>query len=129
VLLALPSGIRELELACPCAGPLPAVLQRFRRLENVDITGNGAGVLWACSAPAAAAVLSKLRSLCLDYRKPPKFYAHAEFSKPALVLQLPAGIAAQLAPATRLTALELRVEWSDGVRVLCGALSALRELK
>jgi hypothetical protein len=125
VLRLLPPGICELELACPCAGPLPAALQRFRRLEVLRISGNGAGVRWA-SQPAVP-VLPKLRSLGLDYRQPPEW--DGECCQHAEVLRVPASMAAQLAPATCLASLELRVKWSDGVRALCRALPGLRELE
>ena len=67
VVLLLPAGIRELQLACPCAGPLLAAVLRFTRLEALHITGNGGEVLRQDAA--APAVLPALRSLCLDYRQ------------------------------------------------------------
>ena len=42
---------------------------------------------------------------------------------------LPASVAAALAPATRLTRLELRLKWSDDVAVLSRGLAALEELR
>jgi hypothetical protein len=123
VLLALPPGIRELELACPCAGTLLLALQRFRRLEALWLIGNAADVLWDDAGPAAAG-LPTLRALRLDYRQPPSYWNEC-----TAVLQLPTGAAAALGAATRLTCLELRAEWSQAASDLCSGLPALRELR
>ena len=65
-LLLLPAGIREVQLACPCAAPLLTAVQRFASLEALRIAGNGAEEMWQDAA--APAVLPKLRTLVLDYR-------------------------------------------------------------
>ena len=130
VLAVLPRGVRSLELDTPCVGPVLAVLQRFSSLQELRISGNGAGIAWGCRS--AAAVLPKLVQLRLDYRQPFEWEGlHASMYSPqnAEVSALPLGMIGVLAPATCLETLALRLRWSDGVPALCSALPALRELR
>ena len=76
-------------------------------------------------------LLPKLRTLVLDHRQGQrlKWAVDGGHDRKQLteVMQLPDSTAAALGLATRLTRLELRLEWSDDVAVLCPP--ALRELR
>ena len=125
VLLALPRGVRILELDAPCAGPLLEALKRFSRLHELRIGGNGAGITWSC--PGAAGLLSKLVQLRMDFRGKPIW--KDEYVYPPKEDGIPTHTGGALAAATRLRSLALCVSWSDGVPALCSALPALEELR
>ncbi|KAL4457958.1 hypothetical protein ABPG75_012823 [Micractinium tetrahymenae] len=109
MLSTLPAGLRELELRLPCAGPLLPALSRFRQLQEVRITGSAAAVEWTgCGSTAA---LCKLTHMCLDCRQPMLAEEQWGWDYPQsyAFLRLSDDIAGHLAPATRLTSLELRL--------------------
>jgi hypothetical protein len=122
VLLALPPSVRVLELNTPCAGPaLEALL--CVRLQELRITGSGAGIAWG--GRGAAHVLPKLVQLRLDRAKRSRDDGHGDI----FVEALPDGIASPLAAATNLHSLEIHAIWSGGVPALCKALPALMNLR
>jgi hypothetical protein len=130
VLAVLPPSARTLELGASCAGPVLEALQRFSRLQELRITGSGAGIAW--DSRRAPAVLPKPAQLRLDYRQPFEWEGLQDSMynpQNALVSALPAGMIGMLAPATRLHTLALCLKWSDGVPALCSALSTLLELR
>lgn len=130
---ALPPTVRQLNLAAECRGPLCLMLQRMRRLEDLSIasdlilglTANGAFVDWR--GPGAAGAIAKLSSLRLDYRKRPQW--DGEFTQDAEIAPVPANLPAALAPATRLTSLELLASWPAPAARLCTVLPALEDLR
>ena len=67
VLVVLPPGLIELQLASRCSRPVLTALSCFRRLKTLTMSGDASGVHW--SAPGSAPVLPKLRSLQLDYSR------------------------------------------------------------
>lgn len=124
VLAVLPPSIRWLELAVsPCAGPLLPVLARFSRLEQLTITGNGAGIHWGVGRSAALAPLLELH---MDFRRDRVLDM---YGTGAVVEKLPASAALALSAARALHTLHLRLCWSDEVAALCHALPALRQLR
>jgi hypothetical protein len=128
VLLALPRGVRILELAAHCAGPVREALESFRHLQELRISGSGARSIWTRpGAAAVSVVLPKLVQLRMDYRQRPTFGQNYVVS--AQVLPLPRHIADTLAAATRLRSLTLCARWGDGVPALCFGLPALLELR
>lgn len=129
ILAVLPSGVRCLELAAsPCTGPLLPVLARFRQLQRLAITGNGADIDWAVGSPT---VLASLQQLCLDYRRQPITYMDDGVCITCLsdVDSLPPSAVHALAAATALHTLELRLKWSAEAAALCRTLPALRHLR
>ena len=126
VLAVLPRGVRILELATHCAGPVLEVLQRFRQLQRLRITDSGAGITWGCRG--AARVLPKLVQLRLDGRQRPQWCDDGSVHR-AEVDTVPSDALIALAAATRLHSLALCLRWDDGVPALCFALPALLELR
>ena len=128
VLLALPPGVRILELNSNCAGPVLEALKRFGDgLQELRITGNGAELDWGCRG--AGGLLSKLVQLRLDFRQRPEWdgFNGVEVAE---VLTLRRGIADTLvAGASRMHSLALSVVWDANVPVLCRALPALVQLR
>lgn len=118
----LPPGVRWLELAVPCAGPLLPALVRFSHLQCLAIAGNGADILWTVGPSTA---LAPLQHLCLDYRHPP--WENRE-SQVGLLPFKSRGLMA-LAAAAALHTLELRLIWSADVAALCHMLPALHHLR
>ena len=127
VLLALPRGVRIVELAAHCAGPVLEALQSFNHLQELRVGGSGARIIWSRPGAAASVVLPKLVQLRMDYRQRPTFGQNYVVS--AQVLPLPRHIADTLAAATRLRSLTLCARWGDGVPALCFGLPALLELR
>ena len=126
VLLALPRGVRILELAAHCAGPVLEALQPLTRLQELRISGSGAGIIWTRRGAAVPAVLPKLVQLRLDYRGRPSYRYNYSCSAP---VPSPRHIGDALVAATRLRSLGLCASWGDGVPALCFALPALLELR
>ena len=125
LLAVLPPNVRWLELdAAPCAGPLLPALARFRQLQRLTITGNGADIEWDVGTPT---VLAPLQQLCLDYRRPP--VTLADRSMEFIVETMPGAAKQALSAATGLHTLELRLTWSDDVAAACHALPALHHLR
>lgn len=123
VVSVLPLGVRQLELGLPCAEPLPALLLRFRQLQQLSLrTG---GLNWHSSS--GTFVLRRLEHLVLDYRQRPE-WEEGNFS-PADVHSLDSTDVAVFSAATRLTSLELRIQGTQHLRELGSALPALHELR
>lgn len=127
VLLAVPWGVRILELAAHCAGPVLEALEGFSHLQELRITGSGAGITWTRRGAAVPGALPKLVQLRLDYRQRPEYGCNGVAF--ALVLSPSRHIGDTLVAATRLRSLALCTSWSDGVSALCLALPALLELR
>ena len=126
-LAVLPAGLQVLELDAPCAGPVLEALKRFRSLQELRITGNGAGITW--ESRGTAGVLSKLLELRLDGRQREEYNEDAGCNEVGEVHAVHGSIASMLAPATRLRSLALRISWDDAAAALCSALPALEHLR
>jgi hypothetical protein len=123
-LLALPRGVRILELNTPCAGPVLEAVQRFSLLQELRITGNGASITWCC--PSADRVLPLLVQLRLDCRQPPEWDGVDWGASD--VEPIPGGLSSSLVAATGLRSLDLCIWWSDDVPTLCSTLPTLLQL-
>ncbi|KAL4443775.1 hypothetical protein ABPG75_011512 [Micractinium tetrahymenae] len=110
---------------CPLLGPALAALGRPRHLQELRLAGDCAHLPWA-NASKAGAVLPALRELCLDCREAPAWayggWQHGEVGEVSSCLRT------ALAPATRLTRLELMAVWDQDAAALLRSLPALREL-
>lgn len=141
LLAVLPEGLRNIELATHCVGPVLASLARFKRCRSLSISGNGAFMSW--QGRGAAAVVPKLKHLRLDCREP-NLYSEpdrktveqeydADEPEPddgdEHYSYLDGCIPGALAAATALTSLELVADWSDGVAALGQGLPALRSFR
>lgn len=127
-LAALPPTVRQLRLEVDCRGPLCNLLQRVSALQSLRIdgpSGNGAFMRW--QGRGCAAVIPKLTELCLIFRGEPQ-WDWDMFHAPE-VRSVPETLPAAFAAATRLTFLELLVDWDDHGAQLLAALPALRQLR
>ena len=126
----LPPGLGMLELDTSCCGPVLAAAMRFKHLRELRIPGNAVGMSW--HGHGAAAVLSKLKHLRLDY-KGLAHYLDMNYQPASFLLD---SMATELAAASGLSSLELAmplvwspVVWSPVMARACKALSALRNLE
>lgn len=125
VLAVLPLGLRVLELATHCAGPVLEALQRYKQLQELRITGSGTGIEWGCRA--AWSVLPKLVQLRMDCWEEPQ--RNGDYVLDAEIVDVPTGAYIALAAASRLRRLELLSLWREDLPALCQALPVLVELK
>ena len=128
LLAVLPTTVRQLRLQFDCRGPLLTVLRCLARLESFSIgseAGNGAHLQWDGSADAAA--VPKLTALRLDFREAPEWDGGGH--EDADIRSVPAALPRALAAATRLSSLELLVQWHQGASQLLAALPVLEDLR
>lgn len=122
VLAVLPTYVHQLDLRCDCSGLVLRMLQRFPRLDSVQLGGNAAFADWRGAGPIAAKLQGQLT---IDCRRAggTGIFLDDELESP------PEGLPEALPHTAGLHCLALDGCFDDKAAALCSALPALHSLR
>ncbi|PRW18384.1 2-polyprenyl-6-methoxyphenol hydroxylase [Chlorella sorokiniana] len=125
VLAVLPSHVRQLHIECDCNGLVLRMLQRFPRLEGLELGGNAAFADWRGAGPVAAKLQGGLTINC---RRAGGTGHHLDDELENFPVGLPQALSWASSHATALHTLVLDSVFDAEAAAFCSALPAIRIL-